>query len=170
MKRAGRNRGGFTLIEILMVISVMAILATLTTGAAIKLLQSSRNRRADATARALEVALQNYRAANNKWPFSISDFEIKPDRNEIFYRCRRDNNYRIFRDLYPGRGSGGGYVDTSAIMVRVGGRRMSLRQALERGQREAAIGYPDPKRPSEFRYYSVRYNSQTDSVNVYRDE
>lgn len=172
MRSMCRKRGGFTLIEMLMVISVMAILATLTTGSAIKLLQSSRNRRADTTARALDTALQNYRAAHNKWPFNLSDFEVKPNtgNNEMFYRCKGDNNHRIFKELYPKRGGGGGYVDTSSILVRVGGKRMSLRQALERGQRDAPIGYPDPKRPSTFHFFSVRYNSQTDEVKVYRDE
>ncbi|MBV5332608.1 prepilin-type N-terminal cleavage/methylation domain-containing protein, partial [bacterium] len=56
-KDRGMSRRGFTIIELLVVISIMAVLATLVTGAALKAIKQGRNKRIDATCKALEIAL-----------------------------------------------------------------------------------------------------------------
>ena len=47
MRNGSDRRRGFTILELLVVISIMAIIATLATGAAIKAVKQSRNKRID---------------------------------------------------------------------------------------------------------------------------
>ena len=59
---------GFTLIELLAVITLIAMLMAMIFGAAQLVIRSTKNQRASVSARALEVAIQNYRTVYGQWP------------------------------------------------------------------------------------------------------
>ncbi|MFZ4395998.1 MAG: type II secretion system protein [Kiritimatiellia bacterium] len=59
---------GFTLIELLAVITLIAMLMAMIFGAAQLVIRSTKNQRASVSAKALEVAIQNYRTVYGQWP------------------------------------------------------------------------------------------------------
>jgi prepilin-type N-terminal cleavage/methylation domain-containing protein len=165
-----RGRKGFTILELLVVISIIAVIATLATGAAVKAIQQVRNRRIETMARGLELALANYRAQENAWPFELSDFV--QDRNDrTRYWIHGEDNVKAFKKMYNVSGGNKiGYLDAAAYLVTVGGRRSSLLAALEKGSSEASVGYPNPRNTSRFCYYCVCFNPLTDTVKVVRQD
>ena len=157
------TRRGFTILEMLVVVAVMAIIATLATGAAPKSLKVMRRRRIAATVSVLEAALNNYRAQENKWPFSISQMQHVSAKSPL-YRASGEKNAVAFEELLNKDISLLG--DTSGLLTRVKGRRMSVKEAQEKNLSPIAIGYPDPDNTDQFRFFTVEYNTITDSVKV----
>lgn len=165
-----RGRTGFTILELLVVISIIAVIATLATGSAVKAIQQVRNRRIETMAKGLELALANYRAQENAWPFQISDF-VQDREDRTRYWIHGVDNVKAFKKMYNVSGASNvGYLDSAAYLVTVGGRRSTLLAALEKGNSEASIGYPHPKNTSRFCHYCVCFNPLTDTVKVVRQD
>ena len=164
--RNGKNttmtRRGFTILELLIVISIMAILATLATGAALKAIKISRTKRIDATITTLEMALMNYRAQENGWPFSLDATGIEQE--DGYYWAKGKNNAVVFEKLFTSKTV---YLDSSALMTAVNGRK-SVKKTREDNPSLTAIpiGYPDADNPNTFKYFTVRYSPLTDTVKV----
>ena len=175
MRNRTTQRRGFTIIELLVVVSIMAVIATLATGAAIKAVKHSREKRIDTMARALEMALVNYRALYGKWPVDFYKYSKDGDENDRMIVLKGDvKNAAVFKEVLLAVKSNRALVDTTALMTNVKGKRMSVRDALEKyAGSDIPIGYPDPAPkdddPAEyktFKYYTVEYNERTDSVKV----
>lgn len=164
MNRTTRRRG-FTIIELLVVISIMAVIATLATGAAIKSIKQNRNKRIDVTAKSLELALVNYRALHGQWPYTFDDPDTG-DRSKQTVKGKQ--NAEVFKKIFEDVRAGRALIDTSALLTRVPGGRMSVRQALDKGESSVPVGYPNPEDSNEFNFFTVVYNFQTDSVKVTR--
>lgn len=164
-------RRGFTILELLIVISIIAVIATLATGAAVKSMKQSRIRRIEAMRSGLEIALSNYRAQENAWPFELSDC-VREANDKTFYWIHGQYNYRAFQKMYHGSGgmSKTVYLDAAAYLTTVQGKRMPLRTALNLRRTEASIGYPLPENPDRFCYFCVCFNPLTDSVKVVRED
>lgn len=158
MKKTNR-RYGFTIIELLVVVSIMAVVATLATGAAMKTIKQGREKRASAMARSLEMALVNYRALNGEWSFKIEDAKLGQTSFSV-------NNEEAFQKIFEGVKKGQALLDPSALLTRVSGRRMSAREAMEKGLTRIPMGYPNPSNTDEFILFKVEYNTVTDSVKV----
>jgi len=62
------RRGGFTIIELLAVITLIAMLAALLFGAAQYVVRTARDQQAHTTATALQVAIASYRHEYGQWP------------------------------------------------------------------------------------------------------
>jgi len=159
---------GFTILELLVVIAIMAVLATLATGAAIKAVKQGRVRRVEATCRALEMALVNYRAQEGNWPFRLSELTQDNDRKETYWAHGEDNK-EVFKKVYHGPGSANNtaYLDGSALLTLVEGRRVQLRTALGARKTDVPLIYPDTDDTSKARYYCVEYSKTTDKVSVH---
>ena len=171
-----RTRRGFTIVELLVVISVMAVIATLAIGAAIKSVKQSSRRRIDTMARALEMALSSYRAQENAWPFDVSDLDKDPRDSGVLW-AHGANNVKVFKKMYPGAGSSMVYLDASAFLsievIDPDTKKptRSLRSVLNLKQYDkAALGYPLPDNPNRFCYYCVCYFPLTDTVKVLRQD
>ena len=157
-------RRGFTIIELLVVISIMAVIATLATGAALKAVKQSRNKRVDATCKALEVALMNYRAQENAWPVALN-----PSGKDTTVWYHGVDNKQVFKPMYHSSkgGSSTVYLDASALMAENKGKRKTLQKFLNEGNTDVSLMYPDPDDTRHVNYYCVEFNQNTDSVKVH---
>ena len=171
-----RRRAAFTIIELLVVISIMAVIATLVTGAAIKSVRQSRRRRVQVMVRVLENGLMAYRAQENEWPFRLSDLRAEnldsdsEHKNELFARVPRywahgEDNYKVFENMLRKMATERTmYFDPSALFVK---SHKNMRDALLEKRFDLPVGYPDPVEPSTFRYFCVEYNAVSDSVKIH---
>jgi prepilin-type N-terminal cleavage/methylation domain-containing protein len=166
VRRPPRRRG-FTIIELLVVISILAIIATLATGAAIKSVKQARSRRADVAAASLSLALANYRALHGEWPYTFNE----PDTGDkTFQTIKGQNNANVFNAVFQDVAEHKSHVDPSVIFTRMPQGRMTVRDALAKGLGNIPVGYPNPKNQSEFIYFIVKYNFLTDMADVERDK
>jgi hypothetical protein len=145
------------------VVVVMAIIATLATGAAMKSIKQAKEQRIRATCTSLEMALTDYRAKEERWPVSLEP------QGESVTVSFRENNARVFRPLFEDRRKV--YLDPSALLTKVPGHpAMSLREAMDRkiAPDLCSLGYPDPSNGNIFRFYKVTFNLAYDTVSVER--
>jgi len=171
---------GFSLIELLMVIAVMAVIATLTIGGVTKSIQASREKRVDTMCDSLRLALITYRAQEGRWPCRLdpgtkngtqiadSDDPADVTMNRVVYS--REENRKVFAPLIPQRGTKKGYyISTAEFLTKIGGEGViPLREAVDKGISQPPLGYANPKNQSEFMYFRVEFNLLTDSVVVQR--
>jgi hypothetical protein len=122
-----------------------------------------REKRINATISGLQMALNNYRAQKNRWPFDLSDLKHSDD--SATYTANGEDNAVVFEELFKSEIT---YVDPSSTLTRVNGSRMTVKQALEKGQTSLPLGYPDPVDTRKFKFFSVSYNRTTDSIKVGR--
>ncbi|MEI7901014.1 MAG: type II secretion system protein [bacterium] len=159
-----KPRRGFTILELLVVISIMAVLATLSIGAATRAIKRVRNNRIDSTCKALEMALMNYRAQENKWPVTM-----KPSGNDSKVVYQDKENKEVFKPLYKTSGSSRtSYLDASAVLADYQGHITPLQKVLSKGITDVPLAYPDPEKTSRICYFRVEFNLLTDSVKVSR--
>jgi prepilin-type N-terminal cleavage/methylation domain-containing protein len=154
-------RGGFTLIELVMVIAVTAIVATLAISAAIKASRHGDQVRIQATCVALKSALANYRAAESRWPVAL---EMQGSEKIIVFR---EDNAKVFSPLIMNPKKVG--LDVSALLTKVPGKGvMPLKNALEQNiaPEMCSIGCPDPANRSNFVFFKVSFNLELETVNV----
>jgi prepilin-type N-terminal cleavage/methylation domain-containing protein len=168
------TRRGFTIVELLVVISIMAIIATLATGAVLKSVRQSRIRRVQMMEKSLESAIMSYRALTGKWPcnFGSPDNAGARDRDSPEFAEKKTfegrENATVFRKILEEVKNGRALLDTSSLLTNVSGRRMTVREALDRGSTDIPIGYADPNNQQRFLYFKVVYNFQTDMVTVHQ--
>jgi len=159
-----KSKKGFTIMEMLVVVAVMAIIATLATGAVMKSLLTMREKKVKATISALQMAMQNYRAQQNEWPFALSDLD-RVNNSQTLYEAVGEDNAVVFEGLFDSKNT---YVDPSAILTRVNGARMPVKDALEKGETRLPLGFPEPTDTRKFSFFTVRYNLTTDTVKITR--
>jgi len=186
-------KGGFSLVEMLLVISVMALLATLTIGGVLRSMKHTRERRISAMCSTLQTALVGFKAQEGRWPSnemrpgtingsqqipSGDEYDRELNRNRVIFTG--ENNWQIFRELIVQGGNNKSYyLSTSEFFTKTsmparGKRRggvqvISLREALDEGSPPFPLGYPDPNDQSKFRYFRVEFNLLTDSVSVSKE-
>ena len=156
-----KTKTGFTLIEVMMVVLVMAIIATLTIGAVLKSRRHPQDTQFKTTARVLQMGLTNYRAAEQRWPLTL----VPPAESEVVEF--RENNARVFAPLFENPKKL--YLDSSAVLTKVSGKGvMPLRKAMELriAPELCPLGYPDPVNKEVFKYFKVTFNLSLDTVNV----
>jgi prepilin-type N-terminal cleavage/methylation domain-containing protein len=78
------KRGGFTIIELLAVITLIAMLIALLFGAAQYVIRTARDQQAHTTATALQVAIASYRHEYGQWPTALALPNGSPASGVIF--------------------------------------------------------------------------------------
>ena len=161
------KKKGFTILELLIVISIIAIVATLATGAAMRAMRQGREKRVDAMVKALDMAINTYHAQRGEWPFTVGN-EVKNKNNGTIYTCSGEANRLIFTELYETEAGSTGYLDASAFFTVYKGTRKRLSDVPKGARKNLPLGYPNPADPGKFNYFGIQYNHMTDSVKVTR--
>ena len=181
------QKKGFTLVELLLVIAVMALLATLTIGGVAKATKNAREKRIDSMCRSLQMSLVSFKAQEGRWPVkrdpglnpntingeARNETSLNPDPyKQSMATFTGEYNWHVFQDLIPTKGTKKGYyLSPAEFLVKVrGGKTKSLREAIDDGATSnISFGYADPNNQSVFRYFKVEFNLMTDSVTVSRE-
>ncbi len=170
MKQTRRDFG-FTLVELMMVIVVIALVASLATGAAMHSIKQGRKKRIEVTRYALQSALTNYRARENRWPWtSLPTVDVNDDANLRYFKGK--DNAKVFGDLIQKTAQEGvPYLDLASLQTDRIAKKAKSRSIRDYVAENGAsgtipIGYVDPDNSSKFHYFRVVYNITTDSVSV----
>ena len=172
-------RKGFTLVELMTVIAIMAILSGILMNVAIGAIRSSRTKRTEAMRVMLESAIATYYAQEGKWPAEI---ETKADNNESAV-LTDDAAQKVFREIVKisagKKGQANPLVDPNGLFVaRTGvkdakGYGLSYSDARAGdGNRRQKIGVDQMvfgyqgKKSGRFRRFRIIYHSQSDAVEV----
>jgi len=185
---------GFTIVELLIVIGVLAILMGLVGTAASSALRQGRERRMSAMKQVLQTGVAAYYARNGYWPpksgelNKLLDGEGSQDNDsptDLVLLSEEDSTL-VFREVVQKsvQSASAPYLDVSGLYVAnssaasspntVGldfktaikqGASKGTGQRSKLGLADMAFGYPDA-RSSRFRRYYVEYNVKGDTVRV----
>lgn len=175
-----RSRSGFTIVEMLAVVGVIAILISIIVIAASGSIRSSRSRRTDVMRNALEQAIAAYYAQEGKWPPLIEANVDADGKDTVTFTGSKAD--QIFQEVVgKGFGKGGSksmLIDASALYVCDAGSANSRKargyefsevtgkNAKHRiGLSQMAFGYPEEEK-GYFRRFKVVYNCRTDATTV----
>lgn len=174
------NRRGFTIVELMMVIGVIAVLMTIVTTTAMSSMRGSREKMAEAMRIALQTAITTYQAQDSKgqWPSEIETFAENAESAVL----SESDAQKVFQKIVQiSTGQGGRYVpliDPAGLFVapygvqdgKGSGRSFSsARQGDGRRQKlpvaSMAFGYQG-KMTGRFHRFNIVYHAQTDSIEV----
>lgn len=118
MKEQFGKSKGFTIVELLMVITILAILASIITMGVNGMFRSARQKNASAMKQVLQSALATYYAQNGKWPNGINKDKIL-DSDEDSYELTDDEAAEAFQDVVSEavKSSGIRSIDPSGLFV-----------------------------------------------------
>ena len=159
----GKDRGGFTLLELMLVIAIMAVLGGVIVGSVRYVTRIARDKRAQVTAQVLETALARYRAEYNKWP-GLSDTSDVGKTNIVF---KGPDNKRVFGALREtskkDNPKGIRFLDESTIFTaKAEDDQLVLLSATEGDQPLAFAN----RNTSKARFFQVTINAEKDTVAV----
>ena len=171
---------GFTIIELLTVIGIIAVLMTIVTTASMSAIRSSRARRTDAMRTALQASIATYQAADpqGRWPGAINSMAESGQSGWIV----DDAAQTVFQIIVQkSTGESGGIVpliDPNALFVAPSGvtdgkaTGLSFPEARQGGPHrqklavaKMAFGW-QAKHSGKFHRYHIYYNAPTDSAKV----
>lgn len=172
------KRTGFTIIELLMVISIIAVLTTIVTTAAANAMRSSREKRTEATRVALQAAIATYHAqdTDEKWPGAIENL-AESGKTDVLSESQAQEVFQIVVKKSV-QANGVRLIDPSPLFVAPSGARdgvsggLSFADAVKGGPHrrklnvsQLVFGYPG-KITGKFHRFNIIYNAATDSVKV----
>ena len=180
--RHGALRRGFTIIELLVVISIIAILATLVTRAALSAIKEGREKEARIMAQSIKLGIANFHAQHGQWPGEIEKYAESgksPNGTPGHHGAlSRDEASDAIKEVIEESGKGNPLLDASGLFV--ASKRAAAAKhghGLKYGDaRRQGVGLGDMvfgyqrKRDGEFRAFLVKYDPTNDTVSVERPE
>ena len=174
-------RRGFTIIELMVVVAVIAVLMTIVTTASMYAIRTSREHRRDAMRTALQAAIATYQAAdsNGDWPGPLKD---AAERGKTVV-LSEDDAQTVFKILVQKSTGESGtplpLIDPHALFVAltgaVDGKSSGMsyddaRQGDAHRRRKIPVsqmvfGY-QLKNTGKFHRFNIIYHAETDSVEV----
>ena len=179
---------GFTIVEMLMVIAVLAVLVCIVGTAASSAIRQARARQADALKQLIQVGIATYRAQKGWWPPKggkldrWSENGVDTNNGEASYLPDSDYD-NMMRELATVSVKGKSSVpvmDVSKLIVttrsaasKKDGHGQEFSEAVKKHKKhgttlklnDMAFGYLESTR-GYFRRFRVRYNPESDSVTV----
>ena len=174
---------GFTIVELLMVIGIIAVLMGIITTAASSSIKQSRARKTDVLCQLVEAGLATYYEQRGQWPASIptsSDPKDDPqDPDQIVFDGKAVQSF--VRELVKESASGNPMMDISGLFVsRSQGEKdsgpaygLDFMQAVRGTKKspkrmtlgEMYFGYPDEE-TGWFRRFKMVYSVPSDTIRV----
>ncbi len=188
MKTTRTRRAGFTIVEMLMVIGILAVLMGLVTTAASAAIRQSRNRRTEATKQVIQSGIATYRAQKNFWPPKGGKLQswaddgvdsgdgLEGDTHVAFLstsdydKMMRELASASVKDSSPMMDFGGVMVASASAAGKDHGRGRVFAEEVRKksGKKlklsEMVFGYIT--KDGYFRRYLVQYNAESDTVTV----
>ena len=182
-------RKGFTIVELLMVIGIIAMLMGIITTAASSSIRSSRVQRANALCTIVQTALATYREQKGEWPISmpvsransegansqnvaemvvLNGTEVRSCVKALVDEAKQGNPMMDISGLFVSRQDGemsGNSVKAATgldFMSAVRGTKWSKKKMKTS---EMYFGYPDPE-TGHFLRFRMTYSIPTDSITV----
>jgi prepilin-type N-terminal cleavage/methylation domain-containing protein len=92
------KRQGFTIVELLMVIGILAVLLGIITTAATASIRQARTRRANAMKQTLQNGVMAYRQLKDKWPGKLEDWAEQQNKGTVGYLSNGDYD-KVMQEL-----------------------------------------------------------------------
>ena len=172
---------GFTIIELLMVIAILAVLLGIITTAATASIRQSRERQAQAMKQTLQNGIAAYKVRKDKWPGQLEKWADQEHEGTIGYLSNNDYDGVVKEIL---RMSTGKYaknrvldpVGLAVIPATVADGKigcMDFRSVTTKNNKHAksmewhemTVVYPKTDNGNAYRYV-IEYNAESDSVTV----
>ena len=174
-------RKGFTLVELMMVVAILAVLLGIVTTAATASLRQSRERQAQAMKQTLQNGIAAYKVRKDKWPGKLEDWARRQNENTLGYLSNSDYD-SVMHELLR---ASSGKMTKSRVMDPVGlaviptsnadGKFncMDYRAVTTKNNKhskrmepnEMTVVYPRKDTGKAYRFV-IEYNTESDEVSV----
>lgn len=171
------KRAGFTIVEMLIVISVIGVLMGIVTTAARNSIRDARDRRKVTMAAIIEQGMATYYQRKGRWPNALeSKVQANNFDNGEYYDLQPSEVDSCFRDVVKcSTEKRNPMMDVTGLFVAPANAKSGMdfnvaRQGKKKNARklnvnEMVFGYPD-KESGKFKRYGLRYSIPGDSVKV----
>lgn len=174
---------GFTIVEMLMVLGIIAVLLGLVTSAAMTAIRHARDHKATACLQIIQSGIATYRAQNGEWPGPLKDFAKNGlnGRDSVTYTLNTQEYDQVLSDVVKSSvnsSSGTAMLDVTGLIVAPKGSDGSwgieFREAIKKQKRgggkqkikiaDMAFGYQASN--GRFSRFKIVYNADSDHVTV----
>ena len=172
---------GFTIVELLMVVAIIAVLLGIVTTAATASIRQARERRTSAMKQTLQNGIAAYRQLKDEWPGKLEDWAEQSHDGTLGYLSNGDYD-KVVQELLKvsaGKGAKNRVLDPVGLLVmnasNQDGSRSSVdyrSAATKKGKygkrmsaREMTVVYQDAGSGRAYRFI-IEYNTESDEVTV----
>lgn len=182
-----RIRNGFTIVEMLMVVAVLAVLMGIVGTAASSAIRQARSRKAVALQQCVQVGIATYHAQKGHWPGKLKNLAENGGGDESVHELSVDDYDGVMLELakVSVQGKNAPVMDVSGLIVARKGLAgkdyrnppkasgQEFREAVKQGKKrgapvalnDMAFGYQESSH-GYFRRFHITYNADSDSVTV----
>ena len=172
---------GFTIIELLMVVAILAVLLGIITTAATASIRQSRDRQAQAMKQTLQNGIAAYRVRKDKWPEKLEKWADQEHDGTLGYLSRSDYD-KVIQEILrvsTGRNAKNRVMDPVGLTVISASENddkvgcMDFRSVTTKNNKHAkrmeynemTVVYPRTDTGRAYRYV-IEYNAESDEVTV----
>ena len=160
------KKGGFTLLELLVVIVVIGILATLVAGGATYAVRVSREKRRTTSCQTLQIAIRRYHDEYNEWPGGVEPGSGK--KSHVFFGRENAKVFGMLRADSSDNPDGIHFLDETAFFTPdTDGGAMKLSE--KRGNQPLVFNSRSGRwvgKDDQFLYYRVTIDFENETVFV----
>lgn len=172
-------RKGFTIVEMLMVLGIIAVLLGLVTSAATSAIKHARDHKASACQQIIQAGIASYRAQLGEWPGRLKSLsENGVPNNKRYYTLETSEYDQVISEVVKESVNGNGtpLMDVNGLIVAPkssnGSWGIEFREAVKKQKKhggkikvsDMAFGYQDSS--GHFHRFTITYNPDADNVTV----